>query len=261
MNRADDFKDIARHYDHIMDHVDYDRWFLVVTQLAKLLPKQRRHLDAACGTGTLLKMLRRAGWSSIGVDLSIAMLRTGKKGGGCPLPAAVADLRAMPFKGSVALVTCLFDSMNFLLDMADFSCALRAFHGALSPDGILYFDVVTERMVFDHYEGQSWVEDNGRFSTTWENDYDRRTGVIVTRIHANTGAACRLRERVYHREEIEQAVAQAGFHILGVHDARSWKAPNRKSIRLDFVAAKGNAKPLQGPFREIREEIRQWLSG
>ncbi len=258
ITNQDSFCDIARHYDLIMDHVDYGRWFMVVTQIAALLPNGFRHLDAACGTGTLLKMIRRLGWNSFGTDLSFAMLRTGKKGAHAA-PAAVADLRAMPSRESLDYITCLFDSMNFLLEPADFRRALDEFYGALTPNGILYFDVVTERMVFDHYEDQTWVEDNGRFSTTWDNHYDRRTGVIITEIRVNTGASCRLYERIYPQAEIERALAKAGFNLLGVYDAHSWSSTNHKTVRIDFIAAKGNSKPFRKPLRAIRAKLRQRL--
>ena len=114
MPRPDDFANLARYYDPIMEHVDYDRWFVITTTLAELAPDPFLHLDAGCGTGVLMGMLRKIGWSSVGIDLSLAMLQTGRRRRGS-LPVAAADLRALPFRGAVDLMTCLFDSMNFLL--------------------------------------------------------------------------------------------------------------------------------------------------
>ena len=251
----DTFHDIARYYDRIMDHVDYDRWFMVTTELAKLLPKGFRHVDAACGTGTLLKMLRSAGWASMGLDLSPAMLRAARKSDP-GLPVAAADLRALPLHEEADYITCLFDSMNFLLTVADLEETLRQFHQALTPNGIVYFDVVTERMVADHYEDQSWEETTGRLTTSWDNHYDRNTRVIETAIRVNTGPVCRLQERIYPLAEVERAVERAGLHLLVAYDAHSWKKPNRKTVRIDFIAAKANPRPLRKPFRAIRDTVR-----
>jgi len=256
LTEPDSFADIARHYDGIMEHVDYDRWFRVVTELAKLLPSGFRHLDAACGTGTLLKMLRRAGWDSLGMDLSHAMLRAAREDPHAP-PAATADLRALPFRGCFDYVTCLFDSMNFLTEIGDIRRALEAFHEALTPGGILYFDVVTERMVLDYYEGETWVESNGKFTTTWENRYDWKTRVITCDIRINTGASCALVERIYPRAQLERAVTDAGFGLLAVRDAHTWKAPNKKTVRIDFVATKGNPRPLRKSMRAIGATLRE----
>jgi len=259
LKAEDVFEDLARYYDPIMGHVDYDRWFMVASRVASMLPQGFRHLDAACGTGTLLKMLRRLQWNSFGVDLSCAMLRAGRRGS-TRCSAAAGDLRALPFKESFQYITCLFDSMNFLLTIDDFERAIRQFHDALVPEGILYFDVVTERMVFDYYDGESWEEDNGRFSTRWENDYDRNARVITSAIRVNTGPSCRLRERIYEREDIERALAKAGFGLLGVYDAHSWKSPTRKTVRMDFVAVKGNPSRLRQRFRAVRRFISERLS-
>ena len=255
----DTFADIARYYDAIMGHVDYDRWFTVTTRLATLLPKGFRHLDAACGTGTLLEMLGRTGWNGVGMDLSFPMLRVGRKHAR-KLTAAVADLRALPLKESVDYITCLFDSINFLLEMRHVRRVLAAFHQALAPNGLLYFDVVTERMVDDYYEGQTWVENNGPFTTTWDNEYNRRTGLITSKIRVNTGPACDLYERIYERNDVEEALDQAGFNLLGVYDAHSWKAPNRKTVRIDFVACKGGVGRYRKPFRAVRTAIRERLA-
>ena len=187
----DTFCDLARYYDHIMDHVDYDRWFTVTTALAQLLPRDFVHLDAACGTGTLLKRLRRTGWRTIGVDLSPAMLRAGlsarRPPPGMAPPAAAADLRALPFQSRIDYVTCLFDSVNFLLDMDDVRRMFAEVHGILKDTGLFYFDIVTERMVTQHFDNQEWTEQDGRFSTTWRSSYDRQTHVTETEVRVGTG--------------------------------------------------------------------------
>jgi len=254
MTSHDSFGELARYYDRIMDHVDYDRWFLVTTALAELLPDSFRHLDAACGTGTLVKMLRQAGWNSIGADLSLAMARHGRRSRP-DLPLAVADLRALPWYGSLDYITCLFDSLNFLLDEADLRCALREFGRGLAEDGLLYFDVVTERMVTDHFDGQSWTEDNGEFRTTWSSAYDRNTGIADTCIRVNTGAEAVFRERVYPRKLITKAVSDAGMTLLAALDATTWRAPTRWTTRIDFVAIKKWDRTVGRRFRKIRDAL------
>jgi predicted TPR repeat methyltransferase len=75
----DSFEDLARYYDRLMVHVDYDRWYAVAGAIAGLLPRPFLHVDLACGTGTLLRKLRKVGWNSFGLDLSVAMLRAGSR--------------------------------------------------------------------------------------------------------------------------------------------------------------------------------------
>lgn len=256
MNDSDSFAYLAPFYDRIMSHVDYARWQRITTTLAALLSSDFVHVDLACGTGALLKRLRAMGWHSMGVDLSEAMLRAGMKGRKTgSFPGAAADLRALPFRGVVDYATCLFDSMNFLLTQEDVDRALAQVYQALTPGGLLYFDVVTERMVLDHFDGQDWDENNGRFRTTWSSRYDRNTRVATTEVRVNTDASGVIRERIYMIPEIEKALAEAGFTLLGAYDARTWKAPGKRSIRVDFVAAKNPTTNFIKRFEALAASI------
>ena len=172
MRGDDSFKELARYYDEIMSHVNYDHWELTSALVSSLLPRPFVHLDAACGTGALLERMRRLKWRSFGVDISAAMLRADKNR--ADLPVAVADLRALPFRGAIDYITCLFDSMNFLLSIEDVEGALCEVADALRPGGILYFDIVTERMVLEYFAGQRWTERTGRLSTRWDSRYSRK---------------------------------------------------------------------------------------
>jgi len=256
----DAFQEIARYYDRIMEHVNYERWFTITTELGALLPRDFRHLDAGCGTGTLIKRLRRTGWRSAGIDLSGAMIRAGRSGKQETFPAANADLRALPFSGSLDYITCLFDSVNFLVDEGDLERAFVSVSEALREGGFIYFDAVTERMVTQHFEGQEWSERNGKFTTTWSSSYCRRTGVVETRIRISQGAFGVVRERVFPEERIRAAVADAGLTLLGVYDAHTWKAPKAKTIRIDFVAAKNPGAALTRQFESIATRMRRLLS-
>lgn len=257
MAAHDSLGEIALYYDGIMHHVDYDRWYAVTTALAALAPEPFVHLDAACGTGTLLKRLRRDGWRSLGVDLSLAMLHAGLAGArNRPLPAAAGDLRALPLAGSVDFATCLFDSLNFLLEMPDLERAFIEMYGALRPNGLFYFDVVTQRMVTQHFEGQEWTENNGRFSTTWRSSYCRKTAIAETRIRVNRGAEGIILERIYTPHEIEKALGNAGFTVLGAYDANTWKSPGRRTTRIDYIAAKAVTRTLKKKFQGVRADLR-----
>jgi SAM-dependent methyltransferase len=255
MTSGDPFGEIARYYDKIMDFVNYDRWFTIVASLAELLPARFVHLDAACGTGTLLREMRRLGWRSVGIDLSTGMIRAGRSHG-TVAPAAVADLRALPFSASADYVTCLFDSLNFILEEDGLARAFRSIADAVKPGGLIYFDIVTERMITEHFDGQEWTEDNGQFSTTWRSKYSRKSGVTETEVRVTKGAGGVFRERVYEREEVEAMVEAAGLMLLDTLDAHTWRPPSRRSIRLDFVAAQDPPRSMLKAYGAIRRSIR-----
>lgn len=259
MHAEDAFADLARYYDPIMDHVDYARWFAITGALADLVPsKTFTHLDVACGTGVLIKELAQQGWTTMGIDLSAAMLRAGRKGSPVPVTAQ-ADMGALPFRGCFDFATCLFDSLNFLLDPQHLARAFRQIAEALNHEGLLYFDIITERMVTEYFEDQKWEEKNGRFTTTWEGAYDRASSVATTAIRVKSGPTAVVRERVYGLDEIETAVRGAGLSLLATVDAQTWKKPTRKTVRIDCVAVKEDSKEIRKAFRRTQQHIRDLL--
>lgn len=247
---------IAPHYDAMMAHVCYTRWTKTVRELAALVPHPFVHLDVGCGTGVLMEMLDGAGWPIVGVDLSPAMLREGRAARG-PFPFAVADMRRLPFHGSVGMITCLFDSLNFLLAPEDVRAALASFAAALRPGGIVYFDVVTEFMMTEYYAGKTWTDDADGLGVTWENDYDPATRMCTTRIRFGNGRDGQLtQERAYPLDWLAKEVEAAGLTPLGVFDAHGWGKPHGQTERADFLAVKGVPDAPAGRMDSVLERVR-----
>lgn len=241
---GDAFAGLARFYDPIMSHVDYARWERIARRLAEQLPAPLAHLDVACGTGVLLSRLRAAGWDSIGVDLSRAMLRNGKRP-----RTACADMRALPFPERFDLVTCLFDSVNFVVEEEGVQAACNEFARVLRPGGMLYFDVVTERMVLKHFTGPEWSEDHGEFRSTWHTHYDKKQRIAQTHVRIGSGASSIIVERMHPLPVLDACLARAGLQLLARFDAEDHRPATGKSCRVDFIAAK---PPHTLPDRWVR---------
>jgi ubiquinone/menaquinone biosynthesis C-methylase UbiE len=258
MNTLDPFDSLARHYDQIMEHVDYDRWHAVSHALAKMAPSTMRHLDLACGTGVLLERLRDDGWNSAGLDLSRAMLHQARRRScASPLSLSQGDAAALPFANqSFDFITCLFDSLNFLLENDLAQQAIVETARVLRPGGILYFDAVTERMVTDHFDGQEWTEVNGGIETTWSSEYDRGKNIANSRVRVGPHDESLIRERIYPLRFWEDAIQDAGLQLLGVYDAHNWKKPRKRTTRLDFIAVKDARATDKRAFEKILDALR-----
>lgn len=260
MTPRDTFSDLARFYDPIMREVDYDRWLVVSTVVAELCGQHEfRHIDLACGTGHLLKRLIQHGWDSVGIDVSHAMLREAQKG---PFRArlAAADLCNLPFAPRFEYATCIFDSLNFLLDPGQLQRAFQSAADLLLDNGVFYFDMITERMVTEHFADMHWTEDNGSFSTTWKGSFDRATAIADIRIRINTGPETLVRERVYTGQEIRSAAQDAGFVLLAEVDSATWRDPSYRTTRLDMVAVKSDSKEMRKRFEKVRKRIQGLLA-
>jgi SAM-dependent methyltransferase len=256
----DTFKYIAGYYDSMMSHIDYERWLIVATMIAELCPDENfEHLDVGSGTGELVKRLREYGWRSYGIDLSHAMLSTSRKSGE-KIPVAQANMTNLPFNDSFHFLTCVFDSLNFLLDPSDFVGAFQSMRASMTDDGIVYFDVITERMVLDHYADREWVDTNGKSEMRWSGVYDGNSRIIENTIRVDGGAKSVVRERVYTIAEIHEALENAGLTILGIVDTETWCAPTDETLRLDIVASVRDSKEMERSYRYIQQDIQILLA-
>ena len=55
---------------------------------------------------------------------------------------------------------------------------------------------------------------------------------------------------------MENLLKKAGFELLGVFDAESWKAPTKKTTRVDFVAIKAGGPTTKRDFEKVLAQVR-----
>lgn len=111
---------------------------LIDDALARHPTAKRTHLDLACGTGLAVADFRRRGWTSTGLDASVEMLDIARPRG---TRFVAGDLRALPLRGTFARITCLYDSLNHLLDASDLAAAFRSVRGVMADDSLFLFDM------------------------------------------------------------------------------------------------------------------------
>ena len=104
--------------------------------LSRYLPAGSRLLDAGCGTGATLELLRSSGYEAVGADLSAEALslaggRPGVAGRICRASVDRLPFADGAFDGVISL------DLLYLLDEAQEPEALREFRRALKPGGVL----------------------------------------------------------------------------------------------------------------------------
>jgi len=135
---------------------DYSR------SMAKLLPELLKKydihpesvLDLACGEGTFAVEMAKAGYKVTGVDLSPEMLRLAKEKAekeNASIAFINQDMRSLEFNEEFDLVTCWFDSFNYLLSPDDLTKALQGAARALKPGGHFIFDIRTVYGLMDYF--------------------------------------------------------------------------------------------------------------
>jgi SAM-dependent methyltransferase len=140
---AASYASLAPFYDRFTAHHDYESWTLHLEAAAlKHGLSGRRLLDVACGTGKSFIPFLNRGYETTACDISPEMLRRAK----AKAPDArlvLADMRKMPSLGRFDLITCLDDSLNYLLSAEEVRAAFRGIVENLAPTGICLFDLNT----------------------------------------------------------------------------------------------------------------------
>jgi SAM-dependent methyltransferase len=189
-------------------------------------------VDVACGAGEFVCAMARRGLRVTGVDQSpemLAIARRSADGLGLSVSLLEQDMRSLSLPAPVDAATCLYDSLNYLVDEKDFRHALGAVAAALNPRGLFLFDMNTLRGMATKWSNRTWLVQDGEDEyEVHQTEFDYDTGIATIRINAFLLRRPDLYERIreVHRERgypvptIEDALASAGFEVLG-----RWSSP------------------------------------
>ncbi len=182
--------------------------------LYRALAPGSRVVDLCCGTGHLTRDLANNGYSAVGVDRSLEMLRIARR----RVPAArfvCADARAFDVGRADAIVST-FDSINHLVTPDDVETAFRTVRRGLSACGLFVFDVNTSAAYESEWGKSSAVVDTDA-ALFVRGSYDRRTRIGTTditmfRLNGQwTRRDARIEQRCYDENEIRDTLAASGF--------------------------------------------------
>jgi SAM-dependent methyltransferase len=205
---------------------------------------KRTHLDLACGTGLAVDYFRARGWRSLGVDASVAMLDMA----GARAPRRVAgDLRALPLRGRFARITCLYDSLNHMLEASDLTAAFRSVRAVMDDDSLFLFDM-NHPEIYPAVWGLSdpFVSAGRDYRLEIATSYRRREKIgraMVTGWAKMGGKKIEIqeqhRQRAYSKREIVDALAAANLVPAEVSDFDPYgeaDAVDAPTVKLFFIA-------------------------
>jgi len=219
---------------------------LIEDALEQYPTAKRTHLDLACGTGLAVAEFRKRGWKSIGIDASVEMLDLARP----RAPRLIAgDLRALPLRGKFARITCLYDSLNHLLDANDLAAAFRSVSAVMDHDSLFLFDM-NHPEIYPAVWGLSapFVAAGRDYRLEIATTY--RTREKLGRAHVTGWAKIngrqipideQHRQRAYSEREINKALDAAGLLPVDVIDFDPYgeaEAVDAPTVKLFFVCRK-----------------------
>ena len=241
-----EFEAVAPYYDTLMSSVPYGRWVDYVERLLAVYHSPAlRVLDLACGTGQVgVEMLRR-GYQALGADLSEPMVRACARQKP-PLAAAVMDAAHLGLRaGSLDLVVCLFDSLNYVLDPEGLRRCFAEVHRALKPGKLFIFDLNTPRALKIGLFSQKDLSASAVLQYRWEAHWD--AGRKLCRVDMwfrwqGGGEPQEFQEthyqRAYEEPEIVAWLTEAGFTRVESFEAYTFRSVTPLTDRMYLIAQK-----------------------
>lgn len=237
------YQSLAPFYDGLMAHVDYPLWADLARSLWDLhAPGPLRSVhDAACGTGRFLEAIHESGLRLGGCDASAEMLEVARRRLGNRARLRHTDLRQLDGPAEWDLVTCLYDSLNYLLEAGELTEALARLGRLCAPGGLLVFDVCTERNSLSHFLDRTERGHHGDWEWERHSWYERgprlhHNDFLVEHLPSGRRWAESHTQRVYPVAEVEACARLAGLSLVARTADFTLRPGGENSDRVHFAA-------------------------
>ncbi len=210
-----------------------------------------RILDIACGEGSFAVLMAKQGYQVTGVDQSQAMIDLAiarARETDVEVSFEVEDMRDLSFCETFDLVTCFFDSLNYLLTVKDLNDAFRGAYHALKPGGLFIFDMNTIfGLAVDWMRATTYIQnetDDFVEIHRQEFDYENLIATMHVMIFQKKHQLWERidethRERGYPIDDIQFLLEQIGFEITATYGNLTKQTELQEtSPRVWFVARK-----------------------
>lgn len=209
-------------------------------------------LDIATGTGAAALELARSGLTVAGLDASPEMIEQATRQAELARLAIewqVDDMRAFSIREPVDLVTCFFDSLNYLLAETELLDCFAAVRRGLNQGGWFVFDLNTIHRYATDWNGASEVAyaDDDTLCL-FRSSFDAGTGLSPLLLTAfervDPERDCWLRwdethvERGYRLDLIESLLRQSGLEPVAAYQL------NERSMSLDGSATEQSPRAV-----------------
>ncbi len=244
MIQTEPYSALAEIYDCVMRDVPYRQWARYIVKLIKKFhPKAKLILELACGTGTMLMLLRKYGFIVDGLDISSKMIeKARKKAQGENVKFFIADISNFEVNQKYDVQLCLYDSVNYLLELERFNGLFKSVWNSLNDGGIFIFDISTEYNSVQNAILMNLEERCLGLRYVRRSYYLRDKRLHINEFKIETGDGIFFEkhiQRIYKISEIKDVVKNSGlFETLGCFDGFSFFAGDEWSQRVHFVLKK-----------------------
>lgn len=244
-NSPEVFFRLAPYYDQLVRFIDYSGWVRYLGEIFRRYGRRPRSiLDLACGTGNITIPLAQKGFKMVGLDRSKEMLdQLESKAAARGIELVCADMREFRLSRPVDACICLFDSLNYLLEIEDIERCFSSVRSSLEPGGLFVFDMNTIYSLANYWDDQVSIREFGDVYSIWQNRYDpaRHISTLYLTLFVRQGDGYKRvdeihKERGYELSEIEAALSRAGFEKSSMYQHLTFDPPTPSTPRVMVVA-------------------------
>jgi SAM-dependent methyltransferase len=237
MARSEPYSLLAEYYD-----AGWGGYSAYVAELIHTIEEESHRVfssvcDAACGSGLLLQALHNGRRSLAGYDGSPAMVARAQE------RSPVADIRLgdlgrpPDFGRRFSLVTCVFDSLNYLTTEAELRAFLAGAAAMLEPDGLLLMDVNDTSMYADRSMSVHHRLVNG-VGIRETLHFDPGPPPVATTVFRFPEGEEEHRQRPWDSPEVERLLATLGFNLVDTMDVMD-EERDEASGKIVYLAIPG----------------------
>ena len=215
------------------------------------LPLKGSLLDIACGCGDFLTEMAGIGWEATGIDQSAEMLnnaRLNAEKNQVRLHLYQKDMRDFEFPDQYDLITCWYDSLNYILQEENLLKVFKNAQKSLKPKGRFVFDMNTlYNLAVGWHPGEVYIQQAGpEILEIHQSSFDHEKQIATLNI---TGFYKKgdywekmdeiHQERGYPLEKIKELVKTAGLEIITVlGNIQDLTFPTSESKKVYFLTKK-----------------------
>jgi ubiquinone/menaquinone biosynthesis C-methylase UbiE len=194
-------------------------------------------LDLACGTGTLVLALVKRGHTCFGIDRSPEMIAIARDKAReySGISFEVQEMQNLQVHDRFDLVSCTFDSMNYLTDLNDVRKMFKSTAAVLNSGGLFIFDTNTKHM-YRNNDRFAHVYEFGKESLVQRMHYDPKSNLAETVFEFQDGDREIHLQRPYGLKELKPLLRHAGFSTVSIQSGFKGENYTMKSERLICVA-------------------------
>jgi SAM-dependent methyltransferase len=182
------------------------------------IPMGSRVLDVGCGLGVQTVELASRGYHLVGLDISATMVSRAydeAEDRGLQIDFVRGDMRDVTFAEPFDALLCWGTTFGYFSEEEN-ELAVRQFHQALAPNGILLLEIINRDFIIGSQPNQVWFEVDGAVCME-ETDFDYETSRlrVKRRVASHSGQQNdRLYSiRLYALHEIRSLLERNGFRV------------------------------------------------